>query len=53
MSLTVCLVDVSHCYIKVVKHFIELFIVEDPTGKGLSNLLLAAIEKLGLYIDDC
>jgi hypothetical protein len=53
MFLIVRFVDVSHCDIKVVEHFIEFFIVEDTTGKGLSDLLLAAIEKLGLNIDDC
>ena len=51
--LIVRFVDVSHCDIKVVEHFIEFLIVEDTTGKGLSDLLLAAIEKLGLNIDDC
>jgi len=53
MSLIVRFVDVSHCDIKVVEHFIEFFTVEDTTGKGLSDLLLAAIEKLGLNIGDC
>jgi hypothetical protein len=53
MSLIVRFVDVSHCDIKVVEHFMEFFIVEDTTGKGFSYLLLAAIEKLGLNIDDC
>ena len=53
MSLIVRFVDVSHCDIKVVEHFIEFFIVEDTTGKGLSDLLLVAIDKLGLNIDDC
>jgi hypothetical protein len=32
---------------------LNFFIVEDTTGKGLSDLLLASIEKLGLNIDDC
>jgi hypothetical protein len=36
-----------------VEHFIETLIVEDTTGKGLSDLLLAAIEKLGRNINDC
>jgi hypothetical protein len=27
------------------EHFIEFFIVEDTTGKGLPDLLLAAIQK--------
>jgi hypothetical protein len=53
VSLIVCFVDVSHCDIKVVEHLIQCFIIEDTTGKGLSGLLLAAIEKLGLNIDDC
>jgi len=53
MSLIVRFVDVSHCDIKVVEHFIEFFIVEDTTGKGLSDLLLVAIDKLGLNIDHC
>ena len=53
MSLIVRFVDVSHCDIKVVEHFIEYFIVEDTTGKGLLDLLLAEIDKLGLNIDDC
>jgi hypothetical protein len=53
MSLIVRFVDVSHCDITVVEHFIEFLIVEDTTSKGLSDLLLAAIEKLGLNIDDC
>jgi hypothetical protein len=53
MSLIVHFVDDSHCDIKVVEHFIEFFIVEDATGKGLSDLLLTAIEKLGLNIDHC
>jgi hypothetical protein len=53
MSLIVRFVDVSHCDIKVAEHFIEFFIVEDTTGRGLSYMLLAAIEKLGLNIDDC
>jgi hypothetical protein len=53
MSLIVRFVDVSHCDLKVVEHFIEILIVEDSTGKGLSDFLLAAIEKLGLNIDDC
>jgi hypothetical protein len=46
MYLFMRFVDVSHCDIKVVEHFIEFFIVEDTTGKGLSDLLLAASEKL-------
>jgi hypothetical protein len=44
ISLIVRFVDVSHCDIKLVEHFIEFLIVEDTTGKGLSDLLLAAIE---------
>jgi hypothetical protein len=53
MSLIVCFVNVSRCDIKVVEHFVEFFIVEDTTGNELSDLLLAAIEKLGINIDDC
>jgi hypothetical protein len=53
MSLIVGYVNVSHCDIKVVEHFIVILIVEDTTGKGLSDLLLAAIKKLGLNIDNC
>jgi hypothetical protein len=53
MSLIVRSVDVSHCDIKLVEYFIEFFIVEDTTGRVLSDLLLAAIEKFGLNIDDC
>jgi hypothetical protein len=50
MSLVVRFVYVSQCDIKVVEHFIEFLIAEDTTDKGLSDLLLAAIEKFGLYI---
>jgi len=39
MSLIVRFVDVSRCDIKVVEHFIEFFIVEDTTGKGLYTVL--------------
>jgi hypothetical protein len=53
MSLIVRFVDVSRCDIKIVEHFREFLIVEDTTGRGLSDLLLAAIEKLGLNIYDC
>jgi len=35
MSLIVRFVNISHCDIKVVEHFIEFLIVEDTTGKGL------------------
>jgi hypothetical protein len=53
MSPIVHFVDASNCDIKVVEHFIKFFIIEDTTAKGLSDLLLAAIERLGLNIDDC
>ncbi|XP_059169366.1 zinc finger MYM-type protein 1-like [Physella acuta] len=53
LSLIVRFVDASDCDLKVVEHFMEFFIAENTTGKGLSELLLAALEKLGLDIDDC
>jgi hypothetical protein len=34
-------VDDSQYDIKLVEHFIEFFIFEDTTGKGLSDLMLA------------
>jgi hypothetical protein len=34
MSLIVHFVDVSHCEVKVVEHFIEFLIVEDTAAKG-------------------
>lgn len=53
MSLIVRFVDVSQPDVKVVEHFVEFFIVEDTTGKGLSDSLLATLEKFCLNIHDC
>jgi hypothetical protein len=36
-----------------VEHFTLFLTVEYATGKGLSDLLLAAIEKLGLNFNNC
>lgn len=53
MSLILRFVDVSDSELKVMEHFLEFLPVEDTTGKGLSDILIATLKKLGLNIDDC
>ncbi|XP_068108911.1 zinc finger MYM-type protein 1-like [Hyperolius riggenbachi] len=53
MSLILRFVDVSAQEVKVMEHFIEFLNVDNATGKGLSEALLAALENHGLDIADC
>lgn len=53
MSLILRFVNMTSLEVNVEEHFIDFIPVNDQTGKGLSNALLAELEALGLSINDC
>lgn len=53
MSLVLRFVNMTSLDVSVEEHFIEFLQVNDQTGKGLSDVLLAALDELGLDINNC
>lgn len=53
MSLILRFVNMTSLDVTVEEHFIDFIPINDQTGKGLSNALLAELEALGLDINDC
>lgn len=53
MSLVLRFVNMASLDVSVEEHFIEFLQVNDQTGRGLTDALLATLDELGLNINDC
>lgn len=53
MSLILRFVNMTSLEVNVEQHFIDFIPVNDQTGKGQSNALLAELDALRLHINDC
>ncbi|CAM4583842.1 unnamed protein product [Lepidochelys kempii] len=53
MSLVLCYVDVTFEEVIVRENFIDFLLVQDKSGQGLLDSLIAALDGLGLHISDC